>query len=217
MSHLNIQLIRSLQRNFQYNLKCFFQTFTKNISVICVILSSMYQLTGCTGILASAVSMDRRDVNSSVEDSKIKYKVSQLMRKSFPKSNINVEVFSHNVLLTGEVYSLAEGQNAANLARSVANVRNLNNELAVGEPSKLADRARDVALTAKVKAYLIEDRLLDSGAFIVTTERSNVYLQGRVTKLEAERAAAIIRNIAGVRQVVKVLDYLSDEEFKRLR
>jgi osmotically-inducible protein OsmY len=217
MSHLNIQLIRSLQRNFQYNLKCFFQTFTKNIAVICVILSSMYQLTGCTGILASAVSMDRRDVNSSVEDSKIKYKVSQLMRKSFPKSNINVEVFSHNVLLTGEVYSLAEGQNAANLARSVANVRNLNNELAVGEPSKLADRARDVALTAKVKAYLIEDRLLDSGAFIVTTERSNVYLQGRVTKLEAERAAAIIRNIAGVRQVVKVLDYLSDEEFKRLR
>jgi osmotically-inducible protein OsmY len=217
MSHLNIQLIRSLQRNFQYNLKYFFQTFTKNIAVICVILSSMYQLTGCTGILASAVSMDRRDVNSSVEDSKIKYKVSQLMRKSFPKSNINVEVFSHNVLLTGEVYSLAEGQNAANLARSVANVRNLNNELAVGEPSKLADRARDVALTAKVKAYLIEDRLLDSGAFIVTTERSNVYLQGRVTKLEAERAAAIIRNIAGVRQVVKVLDYLSDEEFKRLR
>jgi osmotically-inducible protein OsmY len=217
MSHLNIQLIRSLQRNFQYNLKCFFQTFTKNIVMILVIVSSVYQLTGCTGILASAVSMDRRDVNSSVEDSKIKYKVSQLMRKSFPKSNINVEVFSHNVLLTGEVYSLAEGQNAANLARSVANVRNLNNELAVGEPSKLADRARDVALTAKVKAYLIEDRLLDSGAFIVTSERSNVYLQGHVTKLEAERAAAIIRNIAAVRQVIKVLDYLSDEEFKHLR
>ena len=217
MAHLNIQLIRSLQRNFQYNLRCFFQSFTKNIVMILVIVSSMYQLTGCTEILASAVSMDRRDVNSSVEDSKIKYKVSQLMRKSFPKSNINVEVFNHNVLLTGEVYSLAEGQNAANLARSVANVRNLNNELAVGEPSKLADRARDVALTAKVKAYLIEDRLLDSGAFIVTTERSNVYLQGRVTQLEAERAAAIIRNIAGVRQVVKVLDYLSDEEFKRLR
>ncbi|MEN9912232.1 MAG: hypothetical protein RI956_676 [Pseudomonadota bacterium] len=197
MSYLNIKRIRSF-------------------AIITIVLS-MYQLTGCTGILASAVSMDRRDVNSSVEDSKIKYKVSQLMRKSFSKSNINVEVFGNNVLLTGEVYNLAEGQNAAHLARSIANVRGLSNELAVGEPSKLADRARDVALTAKVKAYLIEDRLLDSGAFIVTTERSNVYLQGRVTKLEAERAAAIIRNIAGVRQVVKLFDYLSDEEFKRLR
>ena len=187
------------------------------MGAIAVIVLSMYQLTGCTGVLASAVSMDRRDINSSVEDSKIKYKVSQLMRKSLPKSNINVEVFSNNVLLTGEVYNLTEGKNAASLARSVANVRGVSNELAVGEPSKLADRAKDVALTAKVKAYLIEDRLLDSGAFIVTTERGNVYLQGRVTKLEAERAAAIIRNISGVRQVVKVFDYLSDEEFRRLR
>jgi osmotically-inducible protein OsmY len=50
----------------------------------------------------------------------------------------------------------------------------------------------------------------------VTTERGNVYLQGRVTQAEAGRATEIARTVSGVRQVVKILDYLTDEQFKQL-
>jgi osmotically-inducible protein OsmY len=88
--------------------------------------------------------------------------------------------------------------------------------LAVGEPSGIASRTEDTAITGKVKARFIEDRLIQSSAFIVTTERGNVYLQGRVTQAEAARASEIARSVGGVRQVVKLFDYLTDEQFKQL-
>jgi osmotically-inducible protein OsmY len=67
-----------------------------------------------------------------------------------------------------------------------------------------------------VKARFLEDRLIQSSAFVVTTERGNVYLQGRVTQAEAARATELARSVGGVRQVVKVFEYLSDEQFKNI-
>jgi osmotically-inducible protein OsmY len=136
--------------------------------------------------------------------------------KEFPYAHINSEVFNRNVLLTGEVFSNGEGQRAAASVRGIDKVRAVTNALAVGEPSGLLARSRDTAITAKVKAALIEDRLLHSSAFIVTTERGNVYLQGRVTHAEATRATELARDVNGVRQVVKVFDYLTEEQFKQL-
>ncbi len=71
-------------------------------------------------------------------------------------------------------------------------------------------------LTTKVKAALFEDKLTHANAFRVVTERGTVYLQGRVTRLEGDRAAELARTVSGVVKVVKVLDYLSDDDVKRL-
>jgi osmotically-inducible protein OsmY len=43
-----------------------------------------------------------------------------------------------------------------------------------------------------------------------------VYLQGRVTQAEAARATELARSVGGVRQVVKVFEYLTDEQFKNI-
>jgi osmotically-inducible protein OsmY len=189
-------------------------------TVLTAILST--QLSACVGLLvagavggASAV-MDRRDVSVNATDRKIEFQASQLLAEKFPSAHINTEVFDYTVLLTGEVPNISVGKQAEALVRGLPNVRNVMNELAVGEPSNLSTRSSDALITTKIKALFVEDRLLQANAFVITTERGNVYLQGRVTQAEAARASEVARSVAGVRQVIKLFDNLTEEQFKKL-
>lgn len=193
--------------------------FTRNTLLVAILAT---QLTGCVGLLVAgavggaSVAMDRRDANANVDDRQIEFRASQLLTEKFPNAHINSEVFNRTVLLTGEVPTAAVGKQAEALVRSVPNVRQVMNELAVGEPSSIGTRSNDTLITTKIKALFVEDRLLQSSAFVITTERGNVYLQGRVTPAEAARASEIASKVNGVRQVVKLFDYLTDEQFKQL-
>jgi osmotically-inducible protein OsmY len=180
------------------------------------------QLSACVGLLvagavgSASVAMDRRDIGANKDDKQIEFRASNLLAEQFPKAHINSEVFNRNVLLTGEVPTIEMGRQAEALVRAIPNVKSVSNELAVGEISGIAARSADAAITTKVKARFLEDRLIQSSAFVVTTERSNVYLQGRVTQAEAARATELARSVGGVRQVVKVFEYLTDEQFKNI-
>jgi len=59
---------------------------------------------------------------------------------------------------------------------------------------------------------------LQANAFKVVTERGVVYLMGRVTDREAQRATEVARggNISGIVKVVRVFEIISDDELKRL-
>jgi osmotically-inducible protein OsmY len=180
------------------------------------------QLSACVGLLAvgalggASVAMDRREVGANAIDKKIEFQTGNLLNEKFPTAHINHSAYNRNVLLTGEVASVELGKQAEALVRGVANVTGVSNELAVGAPTSIASRSSDTLITSKVKALFLEDRLVQSSAFTVTTERGNVYLQGRVTQAEATRATEIARGVSGVRQVVKVFDYLTDEQIKQI-
>ena len=49
------------------------------------------------------------------------------------------------------------------------------------------------------------------------TNRGTVFLMGRVTQREADRATEIVRNTSSVQRVVRVLEIISDEELSRLQ
>jgi osmotically-inducible protein OsmY len=193
--------------------------FARNTLLVAVLST---QLSACVGLLVAgvvggaSVAMDRREVGANADDKQIEFRVSNLLAEKFPKAHINSEVFNRNVLLTGEVPTIEIGRQAEALVRTIPNVRSVSNELAVGEVSGITARSADAAITTKVKARFLEDRLIQSSAFVVTTERGNVYLQGRVTQAEAARATDLARSVGGVRQVVKVFDYLTDEQFKNI-
>ena len=55
-----------------------------------------------------------------------------------------------------------------------------------------------------------------ANAFKVVTERGTVYLMGRVTDREADRASELARSIAGVQRVVRVFEILSEAELANL-
>ena len=54
-----------------------------------------------------------------------------------------------------------------------------------------------------------------ANAIKVVTERGTVYLMGRVTEREANRAAALTRSISGVQKVVRVFEMITEDDLRR--
>ncbi|MDO8376557.1 MAG: BON domain-containing protein, partial [Aquabacterium sp.] len=78
------------------------------------------------------------------------------------------------------------------------------------------ERATDTLITGRLKASLVDAKDLSASAFKVVTERGAVYLMGRVTQREADRATDIARTTQGVGRVVRVLEIITEQELANL-
>jgi osmotically-inducible protein OsmY len=160
---------------------------------------------------------DRRTSGAQVEDETIELRGASVLRQALgERAHFNITSYNRQVLLTGEVPNEQAKQTAEQVVSKVENVTGIVNELAVMPNTSLAQRSNDTLITGKVKASLVDDRSLYVGAFKVVTERGVVYLMGRVTQREADRATQIARNISGVQRVVRIFEIISDEELRRL-
>lgn len=163
------------------------------------------------------VAMDRRTSGAQLEDEGIELRAANRLKETLGDSaHINVTSYNRQLLLTGEVATAQDQQRAEQAVARVDNVRSVVNDLAVMLPSSLAQRSSDVLITGKVKASLVDAKDVQVNAFKVLTERGVVYLMGRVSQREAERATQIARGVANVTKVVRVFEILSDEELARL-
>src|SRR5690606_29333816 len=85
------------------------------------------------------------------------------------------------------------------------------NRLRVGDVTTVSVRSNDTWLTSKVRTSLINTKEVPSRTIVVTTERGVVYLMGRITQTEAQRAAKVAANVKGVNQVATLFDIVTDE------
>lgn len=200
---------------------------TKNaprpLRVMCGLLAGaglLAALSGCAPLLVGGaalggalVATDRRTSGTQLEDQGIELKAQNRIRDTVgDKSRVTVTSYDRQVLLTGEVFSEADKAAIEAAVAKVENVRNVVNDLVVGWPASAADRSRDLLLTTKVKATLVDAKDLSANAFTVITERETVYLMGKVTEAEATRAIDLIRTISGVKKVVRLLDIITPEQ-----
>ena len=188
-----------------------------------VLLASLASLSACAplivggAVMTGVVATDRRTAGTQVEDESIEIKVASAVRSEMgDRIHLNVSSFNRQVLLTGEVRTAADKERAEKLAQSQENVKAVVNDLAVMPISSLTQRSKDVVLTSRVKAAFVDAKDLQLNAFKVVTERSTVYLMGRVTSREAKRATDITRSMSGVTKVVRVFDEISEEDLQRL-
>ena len=179
--------------------------------------------TGCAPLLIGgamvggvSVATDRRTSGTQLEDQTIEIKAGARLRDLGDKAHVNVNSYNRVVLLTGEVNSEETRAKAEELAAGVENVQRVLNELAIGPNSSLSGRSNDVLIQGKVKGKLIEARDLLSNAFYVVVERGNVYLLGRVSEREADRATEIARQVSGVRKVIRAFELISEDELARI-
>jgi osmotically-inducible protein OsmY len=165
------------------------------------------------------VATDRRSPGIQIEDQAIESRVGKALAARYEKGSVSVNVNSYNrrVLLTGEVRNAADKAEVERIAAAQENVRTVTNELYVGELSTFYNRNNDTSITAKVKAALLNERNLPSNAILVHTSRSVVYLMGRVSEPEGNLAARTASRVDGVRQVVALFEYMTDEEWKALK
>lgn len=180
--------------------------------------------TACAPLLIGAavgsgalLYTDRRTSGAQLEDQAIEFKAGPRLKEALgERAHLNVTSYNRLVLISGEVASEADREAAEKAIAAIENVRSTVNEAAVMGLSSLTARSNDALLTSKVKAAFIDNGNIQANAIKVVTERGTVYLMGRVTEKEAEKATEIARTVSGVQKVVKVFELITEAELKAL-
>lgn len=180
-------------------------------------------LSGCvemvlgTALVGVVTASDRRTLGAQTDDKAIAMKAEMRMPSvTRDEGHVNVNSYNRRVLLTGEVKDEAMKKAVEDYVRSVDGVETVFNELEVAPLSTYTSRSSDALVTTKVKASLVDMKTISANSFKVVTERGVVYLMGRVTQREGQVAADVTRGVAGVKKVVKLLEYITEEELKSL-
>jgi osmotically-inducible protein OsmY len=141
------------------------------------------------GVLGTAmIASDRRTTGIQVEDEGISQRSASAIKQNFgEKEHVNVTSYNRQVLITGEVSSDRVRAQVEQLIGKIENVRLVVNELGIGPATSLSERSADLVLVAKVKAAMID------------TE--DVFARG----------------VGGVKRVVRVFEYISEEELNTLQ
>lgn len=182
----------------------------------------MSSLSGCVGLVVGGAvagtmaASDRRTFGAQTEDKAIAVKADVRLRNILDDTgHVNVNAFNRKVLITGEVPNQAKKDAVEREVKAIEGVQSVTNELAIAGPASYTSRSNDTLLTTKVKASLVDAKDISANSFKVVTERGEVYLMGRVTQFEANRATEIARGVSGVTKVVRVFEYISEEEYKQ--
>jgi osmotically-inducible protein OsmY len=175
----------------------------------------MPALQGCFPVVAGGVgagvvmATDRRTSGIFIEDQGIELKAqNRVSEKLKDQVHLNVTSFNLSALMTGEAPNEALRTEAENIVKTVPNVRQVFNEIAIAPASSYSARSSDSYITTKVKARMVDANKFNANHVKVVTEASTVYLLGLVTHKEAEDATEIARTTSGVMKVVKLFEYL---------
>ena len=134
----------------------------------------------------------------------------QIQNSSQEFESAHLEVVSYNgiVLIAGQVASGDLKERAETVARDVAKVRSVHNELEIGGPISYPARTNDGRLTTKVKTRLAASSDVDANRLKVVTENGTVFLMGLTGREHAEAAVRETQSVYGVQKIVKVFEYL---------
>lgn len=183
--------------------------------VLCA--SLVITVSGCTTFLdifkSDPIDVDptERTFGAWWDDQSIETTVAHNIAKSHPdldKAHVEVDSFNGVVLLTGEVPTPEARTLASEVAMTVPNVRIVHNELAIRGNTSLLARSDDTFTHKRIKLRHYGDDRLNGVNIDVIVEDSVAYLMGLVTREQGEVAANITSLTRGVRQVVKVFEYV---------
>ena len=175
-------------------------------------------LLGGAIVGSSMMAIDRRTSGAQIDDQTIEVKGIKRVSESIgDRGSVSVTSYNHIVLLTGTVTNEADKAAVDRAVGAIESVRSVVNELAIGAAASFGNRSNDTLLTSKVKASFVDAKDLQVNAFKVVTERGIVYLMGRVTERESNRASDIARGVGGVAKVVKVFEVVTEAELADLQ
>ncbi len=169
---------------------------------------------GATGVLAIH---DRRTTGVQADDEGIEWKALQRVPQKYAEaSHTNYTAYNARVLITGEAANESVRQGIGDAVLGIAGVKEIFNEMVIGENSSLVSRSNDSYITSKIKAKLVEVEGLSANHVKVVTEAGIVYLMGLVTANEAHLAIEATRVISGVKKVVSLFEVLPDAQIKAI-
>jgi osmotically-inducible protein OsmY len=180
-------------------------------------LSGCVEMAVGSAVVGTLAASDRRTFGAQTEDKTIVFKGETRVPSVVGNAgHVNVASFNRKVLLTGEVRDEAMKAAVEREVAAIEGVQSIVNDLEISGLSSFTSRSNDTLITGKVKAAFVDAKDLYANSIKVVTERGIVYLMGRVTQREAQQATEITRNVNGVQKVVKVFEYITEDELKQL-
>jgi len=189
--------------------------FQEKIKLLVLIFSISFLISGCGWLVVGGsgayhgykVGSDPRSVGTQIDDATITAKIKlKLLEDPVTKARkIDVDTVNGVVTLTGVVESQKEIERAIKIAKSVAGVKRVVNNLRIGKRG-IGAYLSDKEITAKIKLKLIQDSELKALSIDVDTINGVVTLTGVVTSEYQKRKA--IEHAKSVPGVIKVIDNL---------
>lgn len=193
------------------------------VAMVALCGAVMVSLQGCvemmvgTAVMGTLAATDRRTLGAQTDDQTIVVKgeirVSNVVGDA---GHVNVASFNRKVLLTGEVKDEAMKAAVEREVSAIDAVQSVVNELEIAPVTSFKSRSSDSLITGKVKASFVDAKDLYANSIKVVTERGVVYLMGRVTQREGKMAGDIASGVSGVLKVVKVFEYIGEDELKQM-
>jgi osmotically-inducible protein OsmY len=186
--------------------------------ILTLLISSLVLLSACApvivgGAIVSGISVvnDRRSAGQVIDDKIISAHVRKEIHKKI-ENDKHIKVMTYNgvVLLVGEAENNTDKIKAEDAAAERNGVIKVINELEESIPTNLKRRSKDSYITSKAKSTLLKVKIegFNPSRVRVMTTRGVVYLMGRVSKAESNAVVERIRNLRGVKKVVKVFEYI---------
>jgi len=183
---------------------------------LAISLALIATLTGCAKIISVTtsepiqISTNKRTLGTKINDQQLETVARVNLNntsKQLEEAHINIDSFNGLVLLTGQVPNAQLRSLAGDTVGKINSVRQVHNELTTASPSDFQTRSTDSWVTTKIKSKLVASSI-QSRRIVIITEAKTVFLMGLVSRYEAERITNVAQNTDGVKQVVKVFEYV---------
>lgn len=160
---------------------------------------------------------DRRSTGTQTDDETTEWRAKATIPEQYKaQSRVNFTSYNRRLLITGEVPNEDAKSAIEAAARKIEGVREIYNELGIGQVSSLSSRSNDSFIDSKVKGRLVDSNQISANHIKVVTERGITYLMGVVNEREAKVAITVARTTTGVLKVVNIMEVLSEEDIRRL-
>ena len=191
----------------------------RSICTLSAIALATSLLGGCTtlakvGVGPSVSEPGTRTTASRLNDFSLAQSVRVDIYKMLPAANdahIEVISFYQSILLVGEVPNEELKAQIGVVAKRYSDVKAVHNELSIGVNRSISERLGDDLLERKANFSLLAADGLRSSQATVTAINGTLYLMGKLTQRETDRAIVRLQALDGVTRIVKVVDVLPDE------
>jgi osmotically-inducible protein OsmY len=186
------------------------------LSILLILISNY----GCspTGILASGgastmvIAEGDRSVGTVIDDATIKMQIAAnfLSAKENLFLDVDTNVLEGRVLLTGIVDNQESRIEAVRKVWEIGGVKEVINEIEIGDKATIKEYAEDVWITTQIKAVAAKNIGLRALAYNFETIKGKVYVAGVTSR--KEQLDVLIKSIENIKGVKEIVNYVIIKE-----
>lgn len=190
----------------------------RRLTLATALSASLLTLSGCNtlaqwGVGPSVSEPGTRTTALRLTDMNLAQAIRRDIYRDLPAARdarIEVVAFYQSVLLLGEAQDQAMKDKVAEIARAYPDVRVVHNELTVGPTRSTSGRIADDILERKAGFSLFSADNLRSSQAQVAAVNGTLYLMGKLTQRETDRAIVRLQALDDVKRIIKIVDILPE-------